>query len=74
MEFIPYNSSLTYHKYPFGAVEEGTEVTFRIVLPKSFECGGGFLHIAKEGTADLSGKDGVEEMNLDHIVFLHETE
>lgn len=57
MEFIPYNSSLTYHKYPFGAVEEGTEVTFRIVLPKSFECGGGFLHIAKEG-------DSVREIPL----------
>ena len=32
------------------------------------------LHIAEEGTADLGSKDGVEEMNLDHIVFLDETE
>ena len=32
------------------------------------------LHIAEEGTADFGRKDGVEEMKLDHIVFLDETE
>ncbi len=48
MDFIPYISSRTYHKYPFGAVEEGTELTFRIVLPKSFGCNSAFLKIHTE--------------------------
>ena len=32
------------------------------------------LHIAEDGTADFGRKNGVEEMKLDHIVFLDETE
>ena len=32
------------------------------------------LHIAEEGTADFGGKYGVEEMKLDHIVFLDKAE
>lgn len=38
MDYIPYNSRLTYHKNPFGALREGTEVCFRIVLPRSEGC------------------------------------
>lgn len=49
MDFIPYNSRLTYHKYPFGAVKEGTPVTFRIVLPREFRCTGCCLRIHKDG-------------------------
>ncbi len=49
MDFIPYNSALTYHKYPFGAVREGTEVIFRIVLPKSFGCNSAYLRINRDG-------------------------
>ena len=45
MDFIPYNSSLTYHKYPFGAVREGNAVTFRIVLPGSLGCCGASLRV-----------------------------
>ncbi len=43
MDFIPYNSRLTYHKYPFGAVREGERVTVRIVLPRSLCCTGASL-------------------------------
>ncbi len=43
MDFIPYNSRLTYHKYPFGAVREGTQVTFRFILPAGFYCSGADL-------------------------------
>lgn len=38
MYFIPYNSTKEYHKNPFGAVCRGTEICFRIVLPKSICC------------------------------------
>ncbi|MBQ7595413.1 MAG: glycoside hydrolase family 13 protein [Clostridia bacterium] len=38
--YIPYNCSKEYHKYPFGAVCDGTEVTLRIVLPRNFCCTG----------------------------------
>ena len=49
MDFIPFNSRLTYHKYPYGAVAEGTEVTLRIILPRSFGCNGAALRIHKDG-------------------------
>lgn len=34
--YIPYNSRKDYHKSKFGAVEEGTPVVFRIVMPRNF--------------------------------------
>ncbi len=40
MDFIPYNSRLSYHKNPFGAIREGEEVTLRIVLPRDICCTG----------------------------------
>lgn len=43
MDYIPYNSRLTYHKSPFGAVREGEKVTMRIVLPRSLCCTGASL-------------------------------
>ncbi len=43
MDYIPYNSRLTYHKSPFGAVREGEEVTIRIVLPRGICCTGASL-------------------------------
>ncbi|MBR0113100.1 MAG: glycoside hydrolase family 13 protein [Clostridia bacterium] len=49
MDFIPYNSSYTYHKFPFGAVTQGTEITFRIILPKSFGCNSAVLRIRRDG-------------------------
>ena len=48
MDFIPYNSRLTYHKTPFGAVREGEEVTIRIVLPRSCCCTGANLVISPD--------------------------
>lgn len=45
MDFIPYNSRLSWHKAPFGAVREGESVTIRIVLPRSFCCTGASLVI-----------------------------
>lgn len=38
MQYIPYNSRLDYHKYPFGAVRDSQSVTFRIILPREFRC------------------------------------
>ena len=58
MEFIPYNSRLTYHKYPFGAVKEGEETVFRIVLPRSLGCSGASLVIGIDGEA-IEGDAGV---------------
>lgn len=49
MDFIPYNSRLTYHKSPFGAVREGERVTMRIVLPRSLGCIGASLIIDSDG-------------------------
>lgn len=40
MDFIPYNSRLSYHKSPFGAIREGEEVNLRIVLPRDICCTG----------------------------------
>ncbi len=48
MDFIPYNSRLTYHKTPFGAVREGEEITIRIVLPRSCCCTGASLVISPD--------------------------
>lgn len=49
MDFIPYNSRLTYHKAPFGAVREGERVTMRIVLPRSLCCTGASLITDSDG-------------------------
>ncbi len=49
MDYIPYNSRLTYHKYPFGALREGTGMTLRIVLPRSEGCRSASLLIGKDG-------------------------
>lgn len=54
MEFIPYNSRQTYHKYPFGAVKEGEETVFRIVLPRSLGCSGATLVIGIDGEESCS--------------------
>ena len=40
MDYIPYNSRQTYHKSPFGPVQAGTDVTFRVILPREFGCRG----------------------------------
>lgn len=47
--YIPYNSGKDYHKYPFGAVCDGTTVTFRIILPRNFCCTGARIVIEKDG-------------------------
>lgn len=48
MEFIPYNSRLSYHKSPFGAVREGEKVTLRIVLPRSLRCTGASVTVSDD--------------------------
>ncbi len=48
MDFIPYNSRLSYHKSPFGAVKTGTEVVFRFILPSGFYCESADLIIGDE--------------------------
>lgn len=62
MDFIPYNSRLTYHKSPFGAVKEGEEVTVRIVLPRSLCCTGASLVV----TAD-NGKPEIYPMSWERM-------
>ncbi|MBE6772049.1 MAG: glycoside hydrolase family 13 protein [Ruminococcaceae bacterium] len=57
MDFIPYNSRLSYHKTPFGAVREGEKVTIRIVLPRSICCTGASLILNSD-----SGKSSVYPM------------
>ena len=49
MDFIPFNSRLTYHKDPFGAVKEGTKITLRIVMPRNYGCTGADVKIHKDG-------------------------
>ncbi len=60
MDFIPYNSRQTYHKYPFGAVREGEKVTMRIVLPRNICCTGASLVVNSD-----DGKTSVYPMTWD---------
>lgn len=46
--YIPYNSRKDYHKSKFGAVEEGTPVVFRIVMPRNFSVSAAYLVIKEE--------------------------
>ncbi len=46
--YIPYNSRKDYHKSKFGAVEEGTPVVFRIVMPRNFSVSAAYLVIREE--------------------------
>ena len=62
MDFIPYNSRRTYHKSPFGAVREGEEVTFRIVLPRNICCTGASLVITPE-----NGKPEIVPMSWERM-------
>lgn len=36
MDFIPYNSRNTLHKSKFGALKEGENVVFKVIMPRSF--------------------------------------
>ena len=47
--YIPYISTKEYHKFPLGAVEEESQLTFRIILPRDFGCTGARIIIAKDG-------------------------
>ncbi len=40
MDYIPYNSSNTLHKSKFGAVREGDNFVFKVVLPRRLQCSG----------------------------------
>lgn len=62
MDFIPYNSRLSYHKTPFGAVCEGEEVTLRIVLPRNICCTGASLVINSD-----SGKSSIYPMTWERM-------
>lgn len=52
MHYIPYNSRLPYHKTPFGAVAEGQEITFRVILPREVCCRAVFLVVHEDDCAD----------------------
>ena len=62
MDFIPYNSRLTYHKSPFGAVCEGENVTLRIVLPRSICCTGASVIVNSD-----SGKSQIYPMTWERM-------
>ena len=47
--YIPYFSTKEYHKFPLGAVEEESQLTFRIILPRDFGCTGARIIITKDG-------------------------
>lgn len=49
MTFIPFNSRSTYFKSKFGSITTEDEVTFRIAVPCSFNIGGAFLMVKKDG-------------------------
>lgn len=40
MEYIPYNSRNNVHKSKFGAVREGENFVFKVILPRSLQCSG----------------------------------
>lgn len=46
--YIPYNSRKDYHKSRFGAVEEGSEIVFRIVMPRNFSVRYAYLAVKEE--------------------------
>lgn len=62
MDFIPYNSRLSYHKTPFGAVREGEKVTLRIVLPRNICCTGASLVVNSD-----SGKSSIYPMTWERM-------
>ena len=49
MDHIPFNSRNTLHKSKFGAVRQGENFVFRVVLPRSINCTGVTLAIKKDG-------------------------
>lgn len=51
MEYIPFNSRNTLHKYPYGAVKNNQNITFRVVLPRHLGCSAMYLLI-KEDNGD----------------------
>ncbi|MCL2022763.1 MAG: glycoside hydrolase family 13 protein [Oscillospiraceae bacterium] len=48
---IPYLSRKEYHKFPYGAVEIGTQMCFRIVVPRGWNCKGATLYIWEDDKA-----------------------
>lgn len=51
MEYIPFNSRNTLHKYPYGAVKDNQNITFRVILPRHLGCSAVYLLI-KEDNGD----------------------
>ncbi len=49
MDYIPFNSRNTLHKSKFGAVRQGENFVFKVVLPRSISCTGVNLAIKKDG-------------------------
>ena len=51
MGFVPYNSRDSFFKTPFGSVQMGEEIHFRLVLPRSFCCSGAILMLRRDDGA-----------------------
>jgi len=54
MQYIPYNSRKSYHKTPFGAVAEGTEIVFRVILPRETGAKAVRLMAAHDGSQEYA--------------------
>lgn len=48
MDYIPFNSRSTVHKSKFGAVKQGENITFKVVLPRDIHCSGVDLVIKRD--------------------------
>ncbi|MDR3344324.1 MAG: glycoside hydrolase family 13 protein [Oscillospiraceae bacterium] len=48
MGHIPFQSRKGYHKEPFGAAQRGTELVFRIVVPREWTCTGAQLLVWRD--------------------------
>lgn len=49
MYYIPYNSRKEYHKSLFGAVEEDTEVIYRVVMPRNLSVSAVYFTFKEDG-------------------------
>ena len=53
MDYIPYNSRNGIHKSKYGAVKEGENLVFKVVLPRNLQCSAVYL-VIKSDSGDYS--------------------
>ena len=50
MDYIPYNSRNGLHKSKYGAVREGENIVFKVVLPRNIQCSAVYLVIKSDNS------------------------